>query len=178
MHVAALVLFILFSVDLPALSAQESPSIDPDSRVRVTAPSCGLESSSGTLDWTGGDTLLFSTGSSAVLCPVTSVTSLELSRSRKISLGRAIGFPVAGFFVGGITGGLIAYSTCAPCNYELEGLAPVFGAALGSGIGYAAGLVVGLIPHEAWDRVRLRRMSIDVAPIREGGAKLGLRLAF
>jgi hypothetical protein len=107
------------------------------------------------------------------------VERVDVSQGRKIHPGRAVGFPVLGFFVGGVTGGLIAYSTCAPCDYELEGLAPAFGAGIGATVGFVAGLVTGLVWRtDRWEEVPLDRLRVSFVPQRDGQFALGLSVSF
>jgi hypothetical protein len=107
------------------------------------------------------------------------VERVDVSRARMIHLGRAVGFPVLGFFVGGVTGGLIAYSTCAPCDYELEGLAPAFGAGIGATVGFVAGLVTGLAWRtDRWEEVPLDQLRVSFTPQRDGRFALGFSVRF
>ena len=110
--------------------------------------------------------------------PLSLVTRLETKTGRGISAGRALGFPVLGLFAGGLVGVVIGYASCAPCNYELEGLVPVAGAGLVGGIGLVTGLVIGLLPRDTWEDTPLKRVRIGVASRREGWLQFGVSLSF
>lgn len=155
-------------VPLPSLSAQQSLPLEPGARVRITAPDCGADKQTATFETLRGGMLVL--GSTD--CPLASVTRLELHTGRKVSAARALGFPVVGLLVGGVAGGLVGYSTCAPCDYELEGLAPAVGAVLGGGMGFVAGLVVGLLPRDRWRTVPLE--TLRVTPIASAPGHFGL----
>ena len=176
MRLRTLIIVLLPFVVPPALSAQQLSLIQPGTRIRVTSPSCGLNKQVATLEMSRSDTLVLGSEISTAQCSLDDITRLDVDGGRKVSAARAVGFPLAGFLVGGVTGGLIGYATCAPCNYELEGLAPVFGTALGGAVGFVAGLVVGLLPRDSWAEIPLERMRVSVAP-RQIGFSPGLSVS-
>jgi hypothetical protein len=109
---------------------------------------------------------------------IASVKRLRLYAGRGVSAGRAIGFPAMGLLAGGLAGGLIGYATCAPCDYELEGMAVAIGAVVGGCVGFVAGLVVGLLPRDRWKDVSLEGLRVNVVPQRDGRIALGLTVTF
>ncbi len=171
---------LLLLLSSGALEAQMAERLEPGARVRVTYL-CGDEREcreKGTVMTTTADSIELVQGRLITGIPVRAVTRLEVRTGRRVSAGRAVGFPVLGFAGGGLVGGVIGYGSCAPCDYELEGLAVVFGAALGAGIGFATGLVAGLVPRDTWEDASLDRFRIGVAPGHEGRLQFGVSLSF
>jgi hypothetical protein len=167
-NIFASLLSVHLLVPMASLSAQAPLPLELGARVRITAPDCGFEKQAATFEALGGGMLVLG----ATNCPLASVARLELHAGRKVSAARALGFPVVGLLVGGVAGGLVGYSTCAPCDYELEGLAPAVGAVLGGGVGFVAGLVVGLLPRDRWQTVPLE--PLRVTPIASARGRFGL----
>ncbi len=169
--IVAIIVSVPLLTPVASLSAQASLPVQPGTRVRITAPDCGLEKRAATFEALRNGRLALG----ATDCPLTSVTRLELHTGRSVRATRALGFPVVGLLVGGVAGGLVGYSTCAPCDYELEGLAPAVGAVLGGGVGFLAGLVVGLLPRDRWQTVPLE--PLPVIPIVTNRGQLALTVS-
>jgi len=156
---------------LAGLSAQRPLPLEPGARVRITAPDCGAQKQAATFETLSGGMLVLDSTN----CPLASVTRLELHTGRRVSAARALGLPALGLLAGGVAGGLVGYSTCAPCDYEMEGLAPFFGAVLGGGVGFVTGLVVGLLPRDRWQTVPLE--PLGVTPIVSARGRFGIAAA-
>lgn len=159
MNITAFV-FILFLTTYVDLVAQEAPLVSPGARVRVSAPAIAPDWIIGTVVRLGADTLVLKDGDQVIpsLIPLSSITSLEMSRGRVSRvknglIGSGIGFG------SGILSGLII-DRILYSDYDETWRLMVTGAGVGilngfiigatgkyATIGYLAGIVIGVIGH-------------------------------
>ncbi len=187
---------VLAVTPLTRVTAQGPPPVKVGDRVRVTAPDMGIRRQAGSLVATSGDriTLVQRRGADTLQIPISSVMELDVSRGRRVSVGRAVGFPLIGLMGGALIGagvgyGLNAAGSAAPgesfttasarrCNGGCDALAVAFGAALGGGVGFVTGLIIGIIPRDQWQPVSLDQLRVSFAPQRDGRFGLGLWVRF
>ena len=95
----------LLVVPLTATSAQErQPPLEPGTRVRVTAPSLGMNKQEATFEAWRGDTLVVTTDLE-LSCPLASIGRLEAYGGRKSRAGKnALWGGVIGVVVGAVLG--------------------------------------------------------------------------
>ncbi len=172
----------LLLAPLDGLSAQQPPPIEPDSRIRVTAPNVGADKVVGTFLGAAGDTLRVQTESQAPLAiPFAFVTRLDVSRGKKSRVVRgAVLVGVIGAVVGGAVGLVTPQFACetpsgCPVDWgeagKLAALGGVIGAAVGGGIG-------ALTKTDRWEKVPLDQLRVSLVPQRDGRFALGLSVRF
>ncbi len=141
-------------------------------RVRVTAPSVGLESHVGILTRLDADVLVVGTTPVAV----EQVTRLEVSRGKQSNWSKGAGI---GALVGGGLGALgILTADDSPSGDLSREFAPFI-----IGGGFFGGLLVGgilgaLIPDDQWQQVPLDRLRVGITPQRDGRVALGASVRF
>ncbi len=177
----AMVVTTVLVVSPGLLSAQSSRRLQPGADVRITYP-CATDRfgcrEKGRIVWMTADSIGYRVVGETREIPTTEVTRVEVKTGRMVSPARLLGYPVLGLVAGGLVGGLIGYTSCAPCDYELEGLAVVGMAGIVGGLGFATGLVLGLLPRDRWEDAPVGRVNLDVSPSRDGGVRFGVSLRF
>ena len=114
-----------------------------------------------------------------VAIPWSTVLGVNQKTGRKVDSHRFIALTFGGAVVGGIAGALYGYSTCAPCDGELDALAVGEGVLYGTGIGLIAGLVTGLIwKTDRWEAVPSDRLKVSFSPSVRGRSSVGLSINF
>ncbi len=175
------VVIILLAVYTPSLSgvmfAQQPVGFYPGSQFRIFAPGCRLEGQKVTIEAFHGDFIILPTdprrsSNPNPKCPISSVTRLEVRRDRK---GQALAGAIIGFWGGVAVGGLVGYSTCAPCDEEMDTLAPFVLSIVGGSVGIITGVIVGLQP--SWEEVPTERIRFSLTPQRYG-LSAGVSVAF
>ena len=147
-----------------ALRAQFHPDVQVGTRVQVWLPESRRQEEGperrqllrGTVESVASDTIRITIPSAigTVAVPRTSVRRLEVSQgvSRPASMAERA--------IGGAVGGAVTWALMndprrsGGPHYRTDWRAAGVGAAWGAGIGAVVGFI---IPHERWDRVRLRR---------------------
>ena len=172
----ALVLICIFSGVPTEIAAQEP--LPSGSRVRVTALDCGLRGGVTEFRALRADTLVLDTTE----CPLASVTHLDVSRGQKshARLGAVIGF-----LTGALSGAVIGFSLGddpplfgEPFPFSARNKAAI-GFLLGGGGGAIIGALIGKAVHgEQWEEVPLERLSVSLAPQRDGRVALGFSVRF
>jgi hypothetical protein len=166
-----------FLVPFIGLSAQQPPTIEPGTRVRVIATACRLYRQAARFEAMNGGVLVVVTDTT-VTCALGAVSRLDVARGRRSNWSR-------GAFLGGFVGALAgvgvgaAWSTgCRgfPCPDSEEvlfmgGGGLVAGALLGAGIG-------ALVKTDRWEEVPLDRLRVSFAPKRHGRFALGFTCSF
>ncbi len=174
------ILICIFGGASTEIAAQE-PLVS-GSRVRVTAPDCGLRGEQTGVRTLRADTLILYTTE----CPLASVTRLEVenrSRERTLIFGM-----VAGGVVGGVLGAMVGQGRtktvntgglfcgtgpfrtgrpCAPREQSSAGLFALGGALAGGALGY-------LIAYAATDRWTTVDLTPSVTRTSIGSASVGL----
>jgi hypothetical protein len=178
--VAGLMFFIASATAAP-LGAQVM--LQPGAKVRITAPTAGVERFQGTVIATG-DTIDVARGDARVRVPAAAVTRLELSRGkgRLAGAGRgALWGGGIGLALGAITSGqrdeyadcddLEPFVECDPYSTgEWLAINTVGGAAWGALIG-------AIVGKERWDVIPVpgaTRTSMTVRPFMAPGREVGL----
>jgi hypothetical protein len=182
---------VVLATGASGAAAQEFP-LAAGQRVRVTAPSRGLDKQVAQVRETVGDTLVIELAESSrwvvgreqiMRLPPGVVTRLDISGGRKSSLGKGALYGLVG---GAAVGGVLGYVSCnastspASCfeSQEGAGIAVVYGIAGGAAVGALLGMGIGaLIESERWEEVPLDRVRLTLGP-RDGGVGLGTRLSF
>ena len=166
------VLICIFGGAPTEITAQEPLPFYPGVRVRVTAPDCGLRGRATEFRALRAETLVLDTTE----CPLASVTRLDVSRGRKswVGLGIFIGVP-AGALGAVVYCKTLDVSGCKLFGDDLTGaVAIAFGA-----LGFLAGGIVGhFVKTELWEEVPVERLSVSLAPQRDGGSALGFSVRF
>ena len=169
------VLICIFGGAPTEIAAQEL--LASGSRVRVTAPECGLSGQAATFRVLRADTLVLETTE----CPLAFVTRLDVSGGQKSHalLGAGIGF-AAGALVGlvhcsGDAGGFSDAGTCDLADDDLTLWVTFVTGTIG---GLAGGFVGILIKTDRWEEVPLERLRVSLAPQRDGGFALGFSVRF
>ena len=183
MRVFFAALTVSLVVPFSNLSAQQLSRLE-GARMRVTAPDCGMNTQTTTLQALRGDTLLFPgrpTESSnpivPVKCPVGSVTRVEMRQGRKsnVARGALIGL-IPGVVGGAFAGAHVARMEETRCPETFKGA--VIGAGIMGALTAGLGAIVGaLIKTDRWEEVPLDRLRVGFAPQRDR-VSLGLRIAF
>ena len=168
------VLTVSVFVPFAILTAQQNP-LQPGSRVRITAPDCGLNQQTGMLDPSLGDTLVLAYGASNARCLRSNVTRLEVSRGRRSKW-------VTGLGLGLLGGALVGAAVGPTLNHPEDGLTAADWAAVGVLLGAPTGMVLGTligasIKRDRWEEVPLDRLRVSFAPKRDGFA-FGMSVAF
>lgn len=179
MRQIALFLGMFLLAPLAHLAAQESLTLAPGARVRVSIRQQGRQT--GSLVALKADTLIVKaekrTAPSAIL--LSSITKLEFSKGHKRSAGKGAGL---GFLIGagvGVIAGTIAAQSYSGYDTETDWYwyqtAPVFG----GGCGILGALVGGFVGADAerWEPVPLP-VRLSVAPQRGGGVRLAASFSF
>jgi len=96
------VLFALICIFCGQTEMAAQEPLQPGTRVRVTAPDCGLRGQATRLEALRADTLVLDTSE----CPLASVTRLDVSRGRKSNGRKGAGI---GFLTGAVTGVLLDF---------------------------------------------------------------------
>ncbi len=154
------------------IAAQEPSSFDARVRVRVTALDCGLrEQATGFQALREGMLVL-----DATECPLASVTRLEVSRGQKSNagLGASIGFGAGAL-------GTVFYCKALDqfgCRLFDDDLTLPVALIVGAIGAIAGGITGNLIKSERWEEVSLERVSVSLAPQRDGRFGLGLTVKF
>ncbi|MDH3457542.1 MAG: hypothetical protein OER90_11955 [Gemmatimonadota bacterium] len=156
---------------------QDQP-LQPGQRVHVTVPTLGIKKQAATFEALRGDVLVV-VADSAMNCPLSSVSRLEVSRGRKSNAvkGLAIG-SVAGVVVGAVlgvvastgSGETLCYWGTVECGASGAAAFGVFGGLVGLGIG-------ALSKTERWEEVPLDRLRVSIVPQRDGFG-IGASIAF
>ena len=164
---------ILILVSATTASAQEHP-LQPGQRVRVTAPSLGLERHNDSFRQLLGDTLVLE----SLSCPTTAVRRLEVYGGRR---SEWLAGTIVGGFIGGALGlgaGAVGNALCNGSNGDGCGWAYAGGLAVGAAGGAFLGLFVGAaIKSDRWKEVPLEHVSVSIAPVRSG-VGIGARIPF
>ena len=163
MRVLSVVLTVSLIVPLTTLSAQQPLPVEAGQRLRVTAPSCGLAEYVSELEALVGDTLVLLQdpirSSNTFVCPIGSLTRLEVSRQQKSHT--SAGLIVGGLTLGGagvVVGGLYLVG---------EGGSST-GGLIGATVGGVLGALVGSsIKTDRWEEVPLDRLRVSFAPQRD-----------
>ena len=178
-----MILFLgaLLLAPLADLAAQETPSLAPGARVRVTTSTLNRITWSqnemikeGTLVTLYADTLMLrAKGKSAPLAiPLAHVTRLDVSRGGASRLESVSKGALIGLFACGALAALFVYKLT-------EGQGIFYGFLMGSVPGAAIGGGIGaLMPGERWERVPLERIRVSLSPQRHGGVRLAASFAF
>ncbi len=171
------VLIGIFGGASTEMAAQEP--LASGSRVRVTAPDCALRGEVTTFLALRGDALVLETTE----CPLASVTQLDVSRGQKshTRLGAVIGS-----LTGALSGAVIGFSLGDDPPF-LSGEPFPFSAgnkaAIGFFLGGLGGAIIGVqigsgFHDEQWEEVPLERLSVSLAPQRDGRFALGFSVRF
>jgi hypothetical protein len=149
---------ILIALSLPAqrVAAQDASELTSSTRIRVTS-TMDSRAQIGTYQALTDTTLVLSFGVTSRAIPLSSISRLESSRGRKLSVVGAL----SGFIVGGVAGALAGCSANRD-SYDVfcagqSDTKVVLGAVLGGAAGATLGAV--LFRREQW-------RTIDVARLR------------
>lgn len=153
-------------------------------RVRVWAPSVGVEGWVGTLLALRPDTIVVGNSKTLELA-ISSLTKLEVSRGKE-SKARTGG--MIGFVGGAVAGAVICIAS--ECSFTVGsgdgGSDPLYdnplvstglAAILGGAVGYGVGVLIGsTIKVERWEEIPLDQLRLMTAPSPGGGLSVGLRV--
>ena len=181
---ATLVLAAL-AADGSSLAGQETPSVAAGSKVRVTAPSLGLDEAVGTVQETTDEALVvqFEYPRRVETVDRSEIAAIEVSTPGKRKVLKSVG---VGFLVGAGSGALMGLASGDDPQQEwfaftAEEKAVMMGVGLGL-TGAAVGLIVGLVGrNDVWSPVLPANADLTILPVvREGGAgvHVGLALRF
>ena len=164
------ILICIFGGAPTEIAAQES--LASGSRVRVTAPECGLSGQAATFRALRADTLVLDTTE----CPLASVTRLDVNRGQKSHalLGAGLGFAA------GAVGAVVYCEVVEKGGCELADDDIRLEAALITGaiVGAAGGLVGYFIKTDRWEEVPLERLRVSFTPQPDGRFALGFSVTF
>ncbi len=164
---SAFVLAVMMGVSVSAAVAQ-SPALTPGQRVRLSAPSLGLERRPVVVEGRRGDALLV-TADSAMSIPVTSLTRLEVYQGRHGHFWKGAGI---GFLAGAVAGALLGPLLAECPSYGCDTSPAVQGAVGGVVFGVAGGLVGGLLgafaKSDTWKEVPVGQLGVSAIPRRDG----------
>ncbi len=165
------VLICIFGGASTEIAAQEL--LASGSRVRVTAPDCALRGQAATFRALRADTLVLETTE----CPLSSVTRLDVSRGERSRWARGLG---VGFLGGALIGAAYGGTHAGTDAWDLPtDVAVGLGAAFfGAGGGLVGGIAGYFIKTDRWEEVPLERLSVSLAPQRDGGFALGFSVRF
>jgi hypothetical protein len=176
-RIASLVAALVLAAPITLLAQQES-LLAPGDRIRVTAPSLGVEQLVCALSAFSPDSVVVEDRGTLLSLPLASVTKLEVYRGQQSRAGKGA---VTGLLVGGGVGalfGLIAAGAeGAETGYVLGG-ALIF-AGLGGGVGALVGAGVGqrrLV--ERWEPVLLYPSQGRLPPPAGPRLAIGVSLRF
>lgn len=150
-------------------------------RVRVWAPSVGVEGAVGTVLALRADTIVVDNDEPLVLA-ISSLTRLEVSRDRQSRAG--IG-GIVGLIGGAVAGAVIGIASIDnpenecfsfECEHYEDYLKSIgIAAVLGGVVGYSVGFLIGsTIKVDRWEEVPLDRLQVTIMPQRRGGLSVGL----
>ena len=156
----------------PTEIAAQAP-LTSGSRVRVTAPDCGLRGQATGFQALRAGTLVLETTE----CPLSSVTRLDVSRGERSQWARGLGVGfLGGALIGAVYGGTHAGTDAWDLPTEVAvGLGAAFFGAGGALVGGIAGY---FIKTDRWEEVPLERLSVSLAPQRDGRLALGFSVRF
>jgi hypothetical protein len=171
---------LLASLVLATAGAQPFSELAPGARVRIRAPGIVAGRYTGTVLSRTADTLVVASSAAAVArVPVSSLTSVEVSRGKSRSRGALKGI-AWGAPIGLVVGLLAAAALSSDPNYGgLEETSKGEFVAQSFAGGAIWGAIIGAIAgSERWDRYDLpTRTSLLFPIIPGGGAGLGVRVA-
>ncbi len=170
-------------IPLQSITAQQAPPIETGGRIRVTAPTLGVDKLVGTSVEADATRIRVQADDQAspMTISLADMTRLEVSQGRKSNAlkGLLIG-SIVGVSTGAILGlaASLAESYDNPCaDNEVECVA--VGAAAFGVTGALVGLGIGaLLKSERWEEVPLDRLRVNIVPHRDGRFALGLSVAF
>jgi len=170
-------------IPLQSITAQQAPSIETGSRIRVTAPTVGADKLAGVCVEVDATRLRVQAEEqvSPLTISLADVTRLEVSQGRKSNALKGLGF---GALIGGSIGAVLGLLASTGESYEnpCEGNAPACaagGAAAFGVTGALVGLGIGaLTKSERWEEVPLDRLRVNIVPQRDGRLALGLSVVF
>jgi hypothetical protein len=174
-QLATVTLLLVPLVPLTTAAAQQLSEVAPGARVRLRAPGVVAGRYSGTVLSRTADTLVVArTGGAPVRVPVSSLTSVEVSRGESRLMGAGKGALWGGAIGLGI--GFLAAAAGEEDDFDGDSDGEVvIGSALGGAIwGVIIGAIVG---SERWDRYDLPTRTSLVLPVQPGRFGLGLRVA-
>jgi hypothetical protein len=177
-RIASLVAALLLAAPFTLLAQQESV-LTPGDRIRVTAPSIGIEQLVCTLSAFSPDSVVVEDRGTLLSLPLASVTKLDVYRGQRSKAGKGA---VTGLLVGtgaGTLFGLIAAaaSDVEETEYALGG-ALIF-AGLGGGVGALIGAAVGQRrPVDRWEPVLLYPSQGRLPPPAGPRLAIGVSLRF
>jgi hypothetical protein len=163
--------------------AQAQPLL-PGQRVRVTAPTLGINKQVATFQTLENDMLVMS-ADSTMRCPIAAVIRLDVHRGQKSRIGKAalIG-SLVGASVGAAAGAVLA-GRCEGSTSHLVGpdCGPGYigaGAVVVGGVGALVGVGIGALsgPTHKWEEIPLNRLRVSVVPQQGGRFALGVSLRF
>lgn len=179
-------LVLLTGLSLACASAPTEPPrfwVEPvalGDRVRVWAPSVGVESMVGTVLALRPDTIVIEDGRHVVLA-ISSVTKLEVSRGTR---SRARTGGMVGLIAGAAAGAVICIaSECSIISgsaeselLEDERLSSLaLATALGGLVGYGLGVLIGsTMKVDIWEEIPLRLLRVSIVPSSGGKPSVGL----
>ncbi len=168
-----LVVFICIFGGAPTeIAGQGRLVLEPGSRVRVTAPGCGLREQVTRYRALRAGTLVLDTTE----CPLASVTRLDVSRGRTshTALGAGIGLAAGGV-------GTIIYCKAVDeygCQLFDDDLTPIMALIFGAGGALVGGIAGHHMETDRWEEVPLKRLRVTIGPQLDGGFALVLSIRF
>jgi hypothetical protein len=155
-------------------------------RVRVWAPSVGVEGWVGTLLALRPDTMVVGNSKNLVL-EISSLTKLEVSRGNESKAGTG---GIIGFVGGAVAGAVICLaSECSITVGSGDGdsrsdpldenplVSVGLAAVVGGAVGYGVGVLIGsTIKVDRWEEIPLDQLRVTIAPCPGGGLSVGLRV--
>jgi hypothetical protein len=155
-------------------------------RVRVWAPSVGVEGWVGTLLALRPDTIVVGNSKNLVL-EISSLTKLEVSRGNESKAGTG---GIIGFVGGAVAGAVICLaSECSITVGSGDGdsrsdpldenplVSVGLAAVVGGAVGYGVGVLIGsTIKVDRWEEIPLDQLRVTIAPCPGGGLSVGLRV--
>ncbi len=182
-----LVLAVL-GADVPSVVGQVTPSVVTGSRVRLTAPSLGLDEAVGTVQETTDEALVvqFEYPRRKETVDRSEIAAMEVSIQGTPGQRKVLKSVGVGFLVGSVSGVLVGLASGDDdpqrwFAYSAGEKAAIGGVALGL-TGAAVGLIVGLVRRPGtWSPALPKDLDLTVLPlVRNGGAgvQVGLTLRF
>ena len=153
-------------------AAQDVLWFEPGAKVRVTAPTLGLDGHTGVIQELTGDSLFLATETNGPLqvhrIPMSAIAKLDVRTGRRSHWAKGAGI---GVLVGLIRGVSVARSDHNPDDDPLEiGVGAVTGGLLGMGIG-------ALIKSDKWSEVPLDQVRPRLVA-QQDGVGVGVFLGF
>ena len=169
------VLVVVMGVSASTVAAQ-SLALTPGQRVRLTAPSLGIERQPAVVEERRGDALVVA-ADSAMSIPVTSLTRLEVYQGRHGHFWKGAGI---GFLAGAVAGALLGPLLAECPSYGCDTSPAVQGAVGGVVFGVAGGVVGGVLGafarSDRWEEVPLGQLGLRAVPRHDGfGIAVGAR---